>query len=81
MDHWDPAVTDGLAEDREVILFNNAGIGNSSGEVPASIPSNGRQCDCICPCARICQSGRARFSIGGMVAQEMAVQAPDLFGD
>jgi pimeloyl-ACP methyl ester carboxylesterase len=26
MDHWDPAVTDGLAQDREVILFNNAGI-------------------------------------------------------
>ena len=26
MDDWDPAVTDGLARDREVILFNNAGI-------------------------------------------------------
>ena len=25
MDHWDPAVTDGLATGREVILFNNAG--------------------------------------------------------
>ena len=24
MDHWDPAVTDGLARDRDVILFNNA---------------------------------------------------------
>src|SRR6266481_5648722 len=26
MDHWDPAVTDGFAREREVILFNNAGI-------------------------------------------------------
>jgi hypothetical protein len=26
MDHWDPAVTDGLATEREVILFNNAGM-------------------------------------------------------
>jgi pimeloyl-ACP methyl ester carboxylesterase len=34
MDHWDPAVTDGFAKDREVILFNNAGIASSSGEVP-----------------------------------------------
>jgi pimeloyl-ACP methyl ester carboxylesterase len=25
MDQWDPAVTDGLATEREVILFNNAG--------------------------------------------------------
>src|SRR6202048_5459412 len=37
MDHWDPAVTDGLAHDREVILFDNAGISSSSGEVPNSI--------------------------------------------
>src|ERR1700756_3606533 len=37
MDHWDPAVTDGFAKDREVVLFDNAGISNSSGEVPASI--------------------------------------------
>src|SRR6202035_1788240 len=26
MDHWDPAVTDGLATEREAILFNNAGV-------------------------------------------------------
>ena len=26
MDNWDPAVTDGLAKDRELILFNNAGV-------------------------------------------------------
>src|SRR6202171_1944448 len=26
MDYWDPMVTDGLARDREVILFNNAGV-------------------------------------------------------
>src|SRR6202140_3436766 len=37
MNHWDPAVTDGLAHDREVILFDNAGIFGSSGEVPNSI--------------------------------------------
>src|SRR5258708_959527 len=36
-DHWDPLVTDGLAANREVILFNNAGISSSSGEVPTSV--------------------------------------------
>ena len=40
MDYWDPAVTDGLAKNREVILFNNAGIGSSSGEVPSSVPED-----------------------------------------
>ena len=37
MDYWDPAVTDGLAKNREVILFNNAGISSSSGQVPTSV--------------------------------------------
>ena len=41
MDHWDPAVTDGFAEEREVILFNNAGISSSSGEVPGSFDDMG----------------------------------------
>jgi hypothetical protein len=31
MDHWDPLLTDGLAEGREVILFNGRGIASSSG--------------------------------------------------
>ena len=35
MDHWDLALSDGFALDREVIVFNNAG--SSSGEVPTSI--------------------------------------------
>jgi hypothetical protein len=30
MDHWDPNLTDGLAKQREVIIFDNAGIGASS---------------------------------------------------
>ncbi len=40
MDHWDPAITDGLPLDREV-LFDNAGISSSSGEVPTSSRRNG----------------------------------------
>jgi pimeloyl-ACP methyl ester carboxylesterase len=32
LDHWDPKVTDGLAKDRPVILFNNAGVASSGGE-------------------------------------------------
>ena len=41
MDHWDPAVTDGFAKDREVILFNNAGVSSTSGEVPATFADMG----------------------------------------
>src|SRR5216684_8277144 len=41
MDHWDPTVTDGFAKDREVILFNNAGVSSSSGDVPTRIEKMG----------------------------------------
>ena len=41
MDYWDPAVTDGLARDREVILFDNAGVSTSSGEVPTTFEQMG----------------------------------------
>src|SRR6266516_641430 len=34
LDNWDPAVTDPLASAREVILFDNAGVGRSTGTVP-----------------------------------------------
>ena len=38
MDHWDPAVTDGFATDREVILFDNAGVASSSGVPDENVP-------------------------------------------
>ncbi len=41
MDHWDPAITDGLAKGRDAILFNNAGISTSSGEVPTTFEEMG----------------------------------------
>ena len=37
MDHWDPAVTDGFAASRPVILFDNAGVAGSSGKTPETI--------------------------------------------
>src|SRR5712675_3178695 len=41
MDYWDPAVTDGMARGREVILFDNAGVSSSSGEVPTTFEEMG----------------------------------------
>ena len=41
MDYWDPAVADGLAREREVILFKNAGVSSSSGEVPTTFEQMG----------------------------------------
>src|SRR6202049_3888582 len=78
MDHWDPAVTDGFAKDREVILFNNAGVSSSSGEVPTRIEKMGTNAVAFIKALRLAKVDVLGFSIGGLVAQEIALQATDL---
>jgi len=78
MDHWDPAVTDGFAKDREVILFNNAGVSSSSGEVPTRIEKMGAHAVAFIKALKLTKVDVLGFSIGGFVAQEIAIQAPDL---
>ena len=78
MDYWDPAVTDGLARDREVILFNNAGVSSSSGEVPTTFEQMGANAIAFSRALGLNNVDVLGFSIGGMVAEEIALQAPDL---
>ncbi len=78
MDYWDPVITDGLAQDREVILFNNAGISSTSGEVPSTFEETGANAVAFIRALGLKKVDVLGFSIGGMVAQEITVQAPDL---
>ena len=78
MDHWDPTVTDGFAKDREVIVFDNAGVSSSSGEVPTSIEEMGANAINFVKALGVKQVDVLGFSIGGLVAQEITLQAPDL---
>jgi pimeloyl-ACP methyl ester carboxylesterase len=78
MDHWDPAVTDGFARDREVILFNNAGISSSSGEVPTTVERMGANAVAFIKTLGLKTVDVLGFSIGGFVAQGIALQAPEL---
>jgi pimeloyl-ACP methyl ester carboxylesterase len=78
MDHWDPAVTDGFAQEREVILFNNAGVSSSSGEVPTTFQDMGANAVAFIKALGLTKVDLLGFSIGGFVAQEITLQAPDL---
>jgi len=78
MDYWDPAVTDGIAREREVILFNNAGVSSSSGEVPATFEEMGAHAIAFIGALGLSTVDVLGFSIGGIVAQEIALQAPQL---
>jgi pimeloyl-ACP methyl ester carboxylesterase len=78
MDHWDPAVTDGVARDREVILFNNAGISSTSGEVPESIEEMAANATAFIKAMGLTQVDILGFSMGGLIAQTLALAEPEL---
>jgi pimeloyl-ACP methyl ester carboxylesterase len=73
-----PAVTDGFAQDREVILFNNAGVSGSSGEVPTSIEERAQHAAAFIDALGIKKFDALGFSIGGFVAQQFTMDRPDL---
>ncbi len=78
MDHWDPAVTDGFAKDREVILFDNAGISSSSGEVPTSIEEMAADAAAFVKALDLSKVDVLGFSLGGLIAQTLAIAEPKL---
>src|ERR1700730_12391085 len=78
MDYWDPTVTDCLARAREVILFNNAGVSKSSGEVPTTFERMAADAIAFIKALGLKQVDLFGFSIGGMIVQEITLQAPDL---
>jgi pimeloyl-ACP methyl ester carboxylesterase len=78
MDHWDPAVTDGLAADREVILFNNAGISSTSGETPDSIYEMARYEAAFVDALGLRQIDLLGISMGGLIAQQVVIDRPEL---
>jgi pimeloyl-ACP methyl ester carboxylesterase len=78
MDHWDPLVTDGFVKDREVILFDNAGISSSSGEVPTSVEGMAANAVAFIKALDLSRVDVLGFSIGGFVAQELTLAAPEL---
>jgi len=78
MDHWDPAVTDGFAAEREVILFNNVGISSTSGEVPHSIYEMARYEAAFIDVLGLTQVDLLGISMGGLVVQQVALDRPNL---
>jgi pimeloyl-ACP methyl ester carboxylesterase len=77
MDWWDPVLTDGVAKTREIILFDNRGVGLTSGETPTRIEAMAEDAHLFIHALGLKQVDVLGFSIGGMVAQELALNHPD----
>ena len=78
MDAWDPEVTNALAADREVILFDNAGVGASGKETPHSVAEMTPHCVAFCRALGLKSVHVVGFSLGGMIAQQLALDHPGL---
>jgi pimeloyl-ACP methyl ester carboxylesterase len=79
LDNWDPAVTDSLASSRELILFDNAGVGRSTGQVPVTIAGMANHAFAFLDHLGVTTGDVLGFSLGGMIAQQMAQDRPSIF--
>jgi pimeloyl-ACP methyl ester carboxylesterase len=78
MDDWDPKVTNAFAAEREVILLDNAGVGGSSGETPSTVAAMTTDCVEFCRALDLRNIDVVGFSLGGMIAQQLAFEYPDM---
>lgn len=78
LDNWDPAVTDPLAQGREIILFESAGLGRSTGQVPTTISGMAEHFLAFTEALGLTQVDLLGFSLGGMIAQLVALERPAL---
>lgn len=78
LDNWDPRVIDGIAARHHVIAFDNRGIGASSGSPSNSIEQMADDAIAFVKAMGLQQVDLLGFSLGGMVAQEIALKDPQL---
>src|SRR5580692_9208882 len=74
LDNWDPAVTDALAAGREVILFENAGLGRSTGTVPETMSGMATHALAFLDALGLKRVDILGYSLGGMVAQQIVLE-------
>jgi pimeloyl-ACP methyl ester carboxylesterase len=78
LDNYDPAITDCLAARREVILTDNAGVGLSTGAAADTVGGMARDAASLIDALALERVDLFGFSMGGYVAQQIAVDRPDL---
>jgi pimeloyl-ACP methyl ester carboxylesterase len=78
LDNWDPRVVDGIAAKRRVITFDNRGVGTSSGATPTTIEEMASDAVTFIGALGLDQVDLFGFSMGGMIAQVIAQQQPQL---
>ena len=76
LDNWDPRVVDGIAARHHVIAFDNRGVG--AGKTPDTIEAMASDAVTFIRALGLEQVDLLGFSMGGMIAQVIALQEPQL---
>jgi pimeloyl-ACP methyl ester carboxylesterase len=78
LDDWDPRIIDGIAAHHRVIAFDNRGVGATGSSVPHTVEQMGADAIAFIHALGLERVDLLGFSLGGGVAQMVALQAPDL---
>ena len=78
LDNFDPWIVDGLAINHRVIATDYRGIGASGGKAPVTIDEMARDAIALIRALGFEKVDLLGFSLGGFVAQDITLKAPDL---
>lgn len=78
LDNWDPRIVDPIAQNRHVIAFDQRGVGASTGTVPGTIEEAAAHAREFIAALGHEKIDVFSFSMGGMIAQDLIIQDPDL---
>src|SRR5436309_15141611 len=78
LDNWDPRVVDGIATQQRVITFDNRGVGASTGKTPDTIEAMAADAVTFIRALGLEKVDLLGFSMGGMIAQVIAREQPQL---
>jgi pimeloyl-ACP methyl ester carboxylesterase len=78
LDNFDPRIVDGLAREHRVIATDYRGIGASGGKAPVTIDEMALDAIALIRALGFEKVDLLGFSLGGFVAQDIALKAPDL---
>ncbi|MEH1130669.1 alpha/beta fold hydrolase [Micromonospora sp. CPCC 206061] len=76
LDNWDPLLIDTIAAKREVILVDNVGVGGSTGTTPGTLQQMSLDAIAFIDALKLPRYDVLGFSLGGQVAQEVALRRP-----
>ncbi|KQM67677.1 alpha/beta hydrolase [Sphingomonas sp. Leaf17] len=78
LDNFDPSIVEALAAGRPVFAFNYRGVGASAGDAPVTVPDMADDMLAAIRALGLDRIDLIGFSLGGFVAQDMTLKAPDL---